>query len=77
MCKITKKQLDILAVIKSFIAQHGYPPSYREIASLVNLVSASTIKGHLESLRKKGLVDWEIGRPRTLHLIDQKESSAT
>ncbi|MBO0962455.1 transcriptional regulator [Neobacillus sp. MM2021_6] len=76
MRKITQKQLKILAVLKTYIAQHGYPPSYRELAVLMNLVSSSTIKQHLDSLRKKGLVDWEEGLPRTLHIIEQKESSA-
>jgi SOS-response transcriptional repressor LexA len=42
----------------------------------MNLVSASTIKKHLDTLKKKGYVSWEEGRPRTLNIIEQKESSA-
>jgi SOS-response transcriptional repressor LexA len=76
MPKLTKKQQKLLAVLKAYTIQHGYPPSYRELADLMNLVSASTIKQHLDTLKKKGYVDWEESRPRTLHIIEQKESSA-
>lgn len=37
--------------------------------------SSSTTKGHLDRLRKKGLVDWEEeDKPRTLHLL-RKETA--
>lgn len=77
MSKITKKQMNVLTAIIEYLDSHGYPPSYRELAGLVNLVSASTVKGHLESLKKKGFVTWEVGRPRTLQIIEQQKSSAS
>lgn len=77
MNKLTKKQMKILSLLEVYITQHGYPPSYRELAVLMNLVSSSTVKGYLDCLRKKRYVSWEEGVPRALHFIEQKESSAT
>jgi SOS-response transcriptional repressor LexA len=76
MGKLTKKQMRILALLKDFITQHGYPPSYRELADMMNLISTSTMKQYLDRLREKGYVSWEEGRPRTLHIIEQSSSSA-
>jgi SOS-response transcriptional repressor LexA len=73
---LTKKQMKILTLLKEFILQHGYPPSYRELANLMNLVSSSTVKQYLDTLRKKGYLSWEEGQPRTLHIIDQNEKSS-
>ncbi|MGN9866688.1 transcriptional regulator [Bacillus swezeyi] len=57
--------------IDELTKQKGFPPSVREIGDRVGLKSSSTTKGHLDRLRKKGLVDWEEeeGKPRTLHLL--------
>jgi len=76
MNKLTKKQNKILVLIQEYINQHGYPPSYRELAAMMNLVSSSTVKCYLDILKKKGYLNWEERRPRTLHIIEQKESSA-
>jgi repressor LexA len=72
MRKITEKQKKIIGVIREFIHLHGYPPSYRELGEILKLASPSTVKGHLVSLREKGYVNWEEGRPRTLHIIEEQ-----
>jgi repressor LexA len=74
--KLTKKQMKILSLLKEFILQHGYPPSYRELAILMNLMSSSTVKQYLDTLRRKGYLSWEEGRPRTLHIIEKNEKSS-
>jgi len=47
----TERQREILDVIAGFTAQHGYPPSVREIGELVGLSSSSTIHAHLNAPR--------------------------
>ncbi|KMY52281.1 transcriptional regulator [Peribacillus loiseleuriae] len=52
----------------------GYPPSIRDIGKEVGLKSSSTVSGHLVKLRDKGLIGWEDGKPRTLHIINKEIS---
>ena len=56
MEKLTDRQNDILTAIKKFEAEYGYPPTVREIASMVNLSSPATIHAHLANLEKKGFI---------------------
>jgi repressor LexA len=58
---------DLLNAIRSFTADHEYPPTVREIASLLDSAVA-TVHGSLVDLRVDGLVDWKDGMPRTLHV---------
>ena len=44
MEKLTKKQAEILDCIKEFIAEHGFPPTVREICRIKNLSSPSTVQ---------------------------------
>ncbi|MEK8128631.1 transcriptional regulator [Paenibacillus filicis] len=67
--QLSKRQEDILSVIAHYAALNGYPPTFREVADLVGLQSSSTIHGHLERLKKKGLLDWEESKPRTLRIL--------
>lgn len=50
----TKKQKLLLEFIGSFIAQHGYSPSYREIMRGMNYKSVSTVATHIDSLVARG-----------------------
>lgn len=42
MEKLTRKQQEVLTVIKKYIAEHGYSPSVREVCDLMNLSSTAT-----------------------------------
>lgn len=50
----TKKQQQLLEYIESFIAQHGYSPSYREIMNGVGYSSVATVALHVGNLVKRG-----------------------
>lgn len=50
----TKKQQEMLALIDSFIKQHGYSPSYREIMKSLNYTSVATVSLHINNLIKRG-----------------------
>ena len=62
MGNLTPKQQRIYDFIQAFAAQHGYPPSVREIGAAVGLKSPSTVHFHL-----KGIVKAE-GKTRAITL---------
>ncbi len=62
----TERQRRILEVIRSFTADHGYPPSVREIGARVGLSSSSTIHAHLKALERRGLISRDPTKPRAL-----------
>ena len=62
----TGKQQQILAVIRSFTAERGYPPSVREIGERVGLSSSSTVQSHLKTLERRGLLKRDPTKPRAL-----------
>ncbi len=62
----TQRQVDILDCINAFTAEHGYPPSVREIGERVGLSSSSTIHSHLKTLERRGLLQRNPTKPRAL-----------
>ncbi len=50
----TKKQKELLQFIETFIAEHGYSPSYREIMNGLNYTSVATVALHVSNLVKRG-----------------------
>jgi repressor LexA len=56
MSKLTPKQKEVLDFIVSFINDRGYPPSFREIASGLELASPSTVHVHIQALRERGFL---------------------
>jgi repressor LexA len=62
---LTRRQLEILEVIRTSVQSQGYPPSLREIAQAVGLSSQSTVSYHLSLLIKKGYLSRGHGQPRT------------
>lgn len=56
MPPLTPKQKEVLDYIVSFINDKGYAPSFREIASGLNLASPSTVHVHINALRERGFL---------------------
>lgn len=50
----TKKQKELLGFIETFIAEHGYSPSYREIMNGLQYTSVATVALHVGNLIKRG-----------------------
>ena len=69
-----QRQEQIYKYIKEYIAQHGYPPSVREISRAVGLKSASTVHGYLRQLEERGLLSREARLPRALGLPEKKST---
>lgn len=73
MEQLTKRQEDILKVLKKFIAKHGYPPTVREIGSMLNLSSPATTHFHLNKLEEKGYIRKNEAKNRALELLVPNE----
>jgi repressor LexA len=66
MAKLTEKQQQVYDYILAFTAEHGYPPSIREISLAVGLKSPSTVHFHLQGLKKAGVIIQEEGKTRAI-----------
>jgi repressor LexA len=73
---VTEKQLRILDVVREFTAEHGYPPSVREIGEQVGLSSSSTVQSHLKTLERRGLLRRDPTKPRALVAADYVRPAA-
>ena len=73
MEKLTKRQEDALKFIKTYIMEHGYPPTVREIAKELNVSSPATVQAHLDRLADKGYIKKGSNKNRTIELMVKNE----
>jgi repressor LexA len=73
---LTKRQQEIFDFIKRYSAQHGYPPTVRDIGRAIGLTSSSTVHTHLGNLEKLGLIRRDPTKPRALELLVDKAKQA-
>lgn len=73
---LTARQRRIMEFIRGWVAQHGYPPSVREIGEAVDLVSPSSVAYQLKELEKKGLLRRDPNRPRAVDVRTQSDLTA-
>lgn len=73
MEKLTNRQKDVLNYIKSYVANHGYPPAVREIGSALGLSSPATIQSHITALENKGYIKKTNSKYRSLEIIGTNE----
>lgn len=75
MKALSPKQQQIYDYIISFSAEHGYPPSVREIGAYVGLKSPSTVHFHLKGLESAGLIHKAEGKTRSI-TVNASEAEA-
>ncbi len=66
---LTKKQIDFLRILQTYIKDHGFSPTVRELGKLTGLRSTSTVKGYLDRLEEKGIIKKENDKARTIRII--------
>ncbi|HUP26551.1 MAG TPA: hypothetical protein VM124_02830 [Candidatus Limnocylindrales bacterium] len=69
----TKKQRALLTFIESFIAEHGYSPSYREIMAGLGYHSVATVALHVNSLISRGHIVKRDNSARSLEVVKTQE----
>lgn len=67
--KLTDRQEEILAFLKQFTLDSGYPPTLREIGRHFQISSTFGVKRHLEALVKKGFINIESNASRGISMI--------
>ena len=65
---LTDRQRQILDFLTSYVDDHGYPPTVREIGEAVGLASPSTVHAHLANLERAGLLKRDPTKPRAIEL---------
>jgi Mn-dependent DtxR family transcriptional regulator len=70
MDKLTEQQNKVLEALRDLTSGKPYPPTLEELAKLLQR-SKPSVRQTLDILKRKGLVTWERGQARTLHLIER------
>ena len=63
MKELTKRQNEVLDVIKEQIAKTGMPPTRVELAKILGFRSANAAEEHLKALARKGAIEILSGKP--------------
>src|ERR1039457_6205944 len=65
---LTKRQKQVLDFIAAFVDEHGYSPSYEELAQGLNLASLATVHKHISALTTKNYLKRSFNHSRSLEL---------
>ncbi|MDY6945847.1 MAG: transcriptional repressor LexA [Pseudomonadota bacterium] len=76
MPDLTRKQLEVLAFIRRFMASDGLPPTRGEIAEGLGLRNRQGIDQHLRALQSKGALELVPGISRGIRLREDFSSAA-
>jgi len=68
---MTERQKMVLDFIELYIKMKGFPPSYMDIATGLNLRSKSNIHRLVHDLKNKGLLQIKPHMVRSLKVIDK------
>src|SRR5262244_1647898 len=69
---ITRRQREVYDFISRFVTEHGYSPSFEEIAQGLQLNSLATVHKHITNLERKGLLTRDYNRSRSIDLLPPK-----
>ncbi len=64
---LTERQREVLEVVARWQAEHGYPPTVRELAGVLG-IQVGAVQRHLEALQRKGFLEREPGKRRALRV---------
>ena len=68
MNSLTRRQAEVLDVIRAHIADSGYPPTRADIAAELGFKSANAAEEHLKALARKGAIKVIPGTSRGIRL---------
>ena len=71
---LTDRQREIFRWIVNYIAAHGYSPTVRELCEAFDFGSTNGAMCHLDPLRKKGWIEWQENKARTLRPLLQEDA---
>ncbi|MEO8659479.1 MAG: transcriptional repressor LexA [Bryobacteraceae bacterium] len=68
---LTKRQKEVLDFIQNFVNEHGYSPSYEELANGLNLASLATVHKHVSTLESKDYLRRSYNQSRSLEVTSR------
>jgi repressor LexA len=66
---LTKRQREILTYLTDYSEEHGYAPSFEEIAGKFGYSSLATVHEHLSNLERKGYIKREYNESRAIEVL--------
>lgn len=71
-CILTKKQENVLRVIKRYYLENEHAPSLSELQRELGISTKRGVVVHLLALEKKGYI-FRTGKPRGIHMVEKDE----
>ena len=68
---LTKRQREILDYLTGYITEHGYAPSFEEIAEAMGYGSLATVHEHLSNLERKGVIRRSFNESRSIEVVSR------
>jgi len=75
MKELTKRQGEVLDVIKDCINKTGMPPTRVELAKILGFRSANAAEEHLKALARKGAIEILSGTSRCIRIVEEHKSN--
>lgn len=67
---VSVRDIEVLDFIINYTAEHGWPPSVRDIGKGLKMNSPSTVQAHIVALKTAGYIErGEVGSPRTIRVL--------
>lgn len=63
---MTPRQFDVLRFVETYVAKHGYSPSFKEIGKGVGLASTSAVHRLVHALEARGQIALRQNSPRSI-----------
>ena len=72
---LTRRQRQVLDVVRTFIDENGYSPSLEEIGAELGLSSVATVHKHVSHLVQKGFMRRAWNQNRSIELVDSTQGA--
>jgi repressor LexA len=69
MERLTHVQQQLFDWLVEYIRQNQHSPSIRQMMQAMNLKSPAPVQSRLDHLQKKGYIDWNPGKARTIRIL--------
>ena len=77
MQALTDRQQEALDFLRNYLAEHGFPPTLREISAHLGITGTVAAIHHLSALEKKGYLKRHAGGSRSITLFPQAAESTS
>ncbi len=75
MIKLTKRQQEVLDLIRQAVRENGMPPTRAEISAQLGFRSPNAAEEHLRALARKGAIEMMPGTSRGIRLPPEEEAA--